>query len=60
MSSSNPESPKQYPVACPCCQEEKGYPFQARTLSEQPGSIEVSLRCRECSHEWITIVPVEE
>ena len=60
MSSSNPELPKQYPVACPCCDELKGYPFQVRTLSDQPGSIEISLRCRECNNEWITIVTVAE
>ena len=60
MSSSNPEPPKHYPIACPSCEELKGYPFQARTLSEQPGAIEVSLRCRDCGHEWTTIASLPE
>ena len=60
MPSSNPDPPKQYPVVCPGCEEVRGYPFQARTLSDRPGSIEVSLRCRQCSHEWTTIVSVQE
>ena len=53
---SMPDSSNQYPVACPNCDEIKGYPFQVRTLSDQPGSIEVKLRCRDCSHEWIEVV----
>ena len=34
----------------------KGYPYQVRTMSAQPGAIEVKLRCRDCNHEWVEIV----
>ncbi len=54
--SSTPDSSNHYPVACPSCDEIKGYPFQVRTLSDRPGSIEVKLRCRECRHEWVEVV----
>ena len=54
MSSSN--SPRQYPIPCPSCEEEKGFPYQVRTLTDQPGSIEVTLRCRDCQHEWVEII----
>lgn len=54
MSSSN--APRQYPIPCPSCDEVKGYPYQVRTLSDQPGSIEVKLRCRDCHHEWVEII----
>lgn len=50
------EASRQYPVVCPLCDEVKGYPYQVRTISNQPGSIEVKLRCRECHHEWLEIV----
>jgi DNA-directed RNA polymerase subunit M/transcription elongation factor TFIIS len=55
MSSSN--SPKNYPVVCPICDGDKGYPYQVRTLTDQPGSIEVRLRCRDCNHEWVEVTP---
>jgi hypothetical protein len=55
--SSSSHSARQYPVACPSCDEAKGYPYQVRTLTDQPGSIEVKLRCRDCTHEWVEIVP---
>ena len=47
---------RQYPVACPQCAETKGFPYQVRTVSDQPGSIEVKLRCRDCSHEWVELI----
>jgi hypothetical protein len=50
------DASNRYPVACPSCDEIKGYPFQVRTLSDQPGSIEVKLRCRDCHHEWVEVV----
>jgi hypothetical protein len=56
MSSSIADSPRQYPVSCPSCAESKGFPFQVRTLPDQHGAIEVSLRCRDCNHEWIEII----
>lgn len=51
-----PDSARHYPIACPICDEIKGFPFQVRTLSDQPGSIEVRLRCRGCFHEWVEVV----
>ena len=48
--------PRQYPVPCPKCENVKGYPYQVRTLTSQQGSIEVKLRCRDCSNEWVEIV----
>jgi DNA-directed RNA polymerase subunit M/transcription elongation factor TFIIS len=53
--SSSP-SARQYPVACPKCQQVKGYPYQVRTLTNQQGSIEVKLRCRDCTHEWDEVI----
>lgn len=49
-------TPRQYPVPCAKCTEEKGFPYQVRTLSEKPGHIEVKLRCRDCGHEWVEVV----
>lgn len=54
--SNAPDTSRQYPVACPTCDEVKGYPYQVRTMTDQPGSIEVRLRCRQCQHEWLEIV----
>ena len=54
--SSPSDASRQYPVACPICDEVKGFPYQVRTLTDQPGSIEVKLRCRDCHHEWVEIV----
>jgi len=54
--SSPSDASRQYPVVCPSCDEVKGYPYQVRTISEQPGSIEVKLRCRDCQHEWVEVV----
>ena len=57
MSSPAPsDASKQYPVACPICDQVKGFPYQVRTLTDQPGSIEVKLRCRDCHHEWVEVV----
>jgi len=54
---SAPTSPRQYPIACPECDQVKGYPYQVRTLTaDQQGSIEVKLRCRQCNHEWVEVV----
>ena len=52
----NTDSARQYPIACPLCDEVKGYPYQVRTISDRQGSIEVKLRCRQCHHEWAEIV----
>ena len=41
-----------YPTVCPKCHQEKGFPFQVRTVNGKPGYIEIKLRCRECQHEW--------
>jgi hypothetical protein len=49
-------SAREYPVACPECDQLKGYPYQVRTMTEQRGSIDVKLRCRECSHEWVEVI----
>jgi ribosomal protein S27E len=54
--SSSADSAPQYPVVCPICDEIKGFPYQVRTLTDQRGSIEVKLRCRDCLHEWVEIV----
>ena len=53
---SDADSSNRYPVVCPSCDEIKGYPFQVRTLSDQPDSVEVRLRCRDCRHEWVEVV----
>jgi DNA-directed RNA polymerase subunit M/transcription elongation factor TFIIS len=53
---STPETPRQYPITCPLCEEVKGYPYQVRTVSGPQESIEVKLRCRQCQHEWVEIV----
>jgi hypothetical protein len=50
------DAPKQYPVACPTCAQVRGFPFQVRTLTERPGHIEVKLRCRECTYEWVEVI----
>jgi hypothetical protein len=50
------DASRQYPVACPNCDEVKGYPYQVRTMSDRPGAIEVKLRCRDCNHEWVEVV----
>ena len=54
------EPQRQYPVICQKCQKETGFPFQVRTLSEQPGHIEIKIRCRECATEWIEVVSSRE
>ena len=54
MSATNPQ--KQFPVVCPKCVQSQGYPFQVRTLNEQPGAVEVRLRCRDCTHEWVEVM----
>lgn len=54
---SSSDSSREYPLACPSCKEVKGFPYQVRTLTDQPGSIEVKLRCRACQHDWVEIVP---
>ena len=46
------DSTRNYPTVCPNCQQEKGFPFQVRTVNGKPGYIEIKLRCRECQHEW--------
>ncbi len=54
-----PSAARHYPVTCPTCDVPGGYPYQVRTLPDQPGSIEVRLRCRDCSHEWVEVVKSE-
>ena len=54
MSSSN--SPREYPVACPSCEEAQGFPYQVSTLNDRRGAIEVRLRCRDCRHEWVEVI----
>jgi len=49
-------SPRQYPAVCPKCDEQKGYPYQVRTMTDRPGAIEVRLACRECDHHWVEVV----
>jgi DNA-directed RNA polymerase subunit M/transcription elongation factor TFIIS len=51
-----PETPRQYPVQCDKCKEEKGFPFQVRTLVDPSGAIEIRLRCRGCGHEWARVI----
>ena len=54
--SSSVDSAREYPAVCPSCDEAKGFPYQVRTMNDRPGAIEVRLRCRDCSHEWVEIV----
>ena len=42
------------------CDEVKGYPYQVRTMTDRPASIEIKLRCRDCQHEWLEIVTSRE
>lgn len=53
-------APRQYPIACPSCEEEKGYPCQVRTMTERRGSIEIKLRCRACEHEWVEVITTDD
>jgi hypothetical protein len=46
------DTTRNYPTACPKCQQDRGFPFHVRTVGGKPGYIEVKLRCRECRHEW--------
>ena len=50
------EMQRQYPVNCPKCNQDRGYPFQVQTVAARTGMIEVKLRCRDCSHEWVEVV----
>ncbi len=50
------DSTRQYPVACLSCAQPKGYPYQVKTLADQPGAVEVNVRCRDCQHEWVEVV----
>ena len=50
------DATRQYPTVCVVCEKAKGYPHQARTLSDKPGHLEVRLRCRDCGHEWVQII----
>ncbi|HUQ87986.1 MAG TPA: hypothetical protein VM096_10530 [Vicinamibacterales bacterium] len=46
-----------FPAPCPQCDAGAGMPFKAGT-SPHYTTIEVSMRCRECGHEWvIQIIP---
>lgn len=56
MSTSPTDSTRQYPVPCPSCTEPKGFPVQVRTLKDHSGGIEVKLKCRDCSHEWLEVI----
>lgn len=51
---------RQYPAECGSCKEEKGFPVLVRTLSDQPGHIEIKLRCRNCGHEWAQVISTND
>lgn len=55
-----PEMARQYPVNCPKCNRDRGYPFQVQTVAAKAGEIEVKLRCRDCSHEWVEVVTAKD
>ena len=55
-----PETTRQYPAECGSCKEEKGFPFQVRTLNDRPGQIEIRLRCRNCGHEWAQVISTSD
>lgn len=40
-----------FPMKCPRCRENSGYPLNAQTMKEH-GSVYVSVQCRDCHHEW--------
>jgi hypothetical protein len=50
---------RQYPAPCVSCNEVKGFPFLVRTITGQPGQIEIKLRCRDCGHEWAQIISTD-
>jgi transposase-like protein len=45
-----PSDVAKFPMDCPDCKSASGMPFMAATLPQ--GGTHVSLRCRECHHEW--------
>lgn len=48
-----------FPIPCPACAANAGDPYRAETLNVS-GSIRVTLRCRQCGHEWQTDLLGEE
>ena len=55
-----PNTSRQYPAQCGSCKEDKGFPFLVRTLSDQPGHLEIKLRCRACGHEWAQVISTND
>jgi DNA-directed RNA polymerase subunit M/transcription elongation factor TFIIS len=51
-----PDTSRQYPAACGSCKEEMAFPVLVRTVSQQPGHLEIKLRCRKCGHEWEQVI----
>ena len=44
--------PPKFPVQCPSCDAHAAFPFRATTGRSAPHTIELSVRCRQCAHEW--------
>ena len=47
---SQPPEVQRFPATCPQCARVAGMPYMAAT---KRGAVKVSLRCRECHHEWL-------
>ena len=41
-----------FPLECPDCKASSGFPFKAGTKLGSVAVVVVSMRCRECRHEW--------
>lgn len=39
-------------MECPSCNDSAGQPYRAETLRVTNSPVRVSLKCRECGHEW--------
>ena len=40
-----------FPMTCPSCAAQAGFPFKATTMHDSSG-IEVAVRCHACHYEW--------
>jgi hypothetical protein len=42
----------QFPMQCPLCRVECAFPYCASTELDKHDAIQLSMRCRNCKHEW--------
>ena len=41
-----------FPLECPDCKASSGFPFKAGTKLGAVTAVVLSMRCRDCRHEW--------